>query len=195
MEISLIRHGKSSYIINDRMTILEFARWIEKYDYHGVLEEKTYPEVTMEKIAGANLVITSDLTRSIESAEILNPLSEVVCLPLFREAELPIPTVQNLRFKLRPSSWAFLLRLLWLNGYSGQKESLNGAKQRAKKAAEELVYYAKTHQTIALVGHGFFNVMIAKELKKMGWKADKKTSGKHWICNIFTIDRDKVKKY
>lgn len=41
MEISLIRHGKSQLTENDTITCLEFKRWVEEYDYHGVFEEST----------------------------------------------------------------------------------------------------------------------------------------------------------
>ena len=71
MEISLIRHGKSLLTENDKITSLEFKKWVEKYDNNGVFEESTYPSTTLEKIATANVVITSDLKRALESARFL----------------------------------------------------------------------------------------------------------------------------
>ncbi|WP_243450138.1 hypothetical protein [Neobacillus terrae] len=41
MEISLIRHGKSRLTGNEKITSLEFKKWVEKYDYNGVYEEST----------------------------------------------------------------------------------------------------------------------------------------------------------
>ena len=49
MEISLIRHGRSLLIENDKMTCMEFKEWVEKYDFNGVLEESLYPWETLEK--------------------------------------------------------------------------------------------------------------------------------------------------
>ena len=49
MEISLIRHGKSKHIENNRVTCKEFVKWVEKYDNSGVFEEKDYPSETLQK--------------------------------------------------------------------------------------------------------------------------------------------------
>lgn len=78
-----------------------------------------------------------------------------------------------------------ILRCLWFSGYSDRCESLNNAKQRAKKAAEKLVDYAQEHQSVAFVGHGFINLLIAKELQKSGWKGKRKTGSKHWNCTTY----------
>ncbi len=141
MEISLIRHGKSKHIENDWITCTEFQDWIQNYDSNGVLEENYYPSVTLEKIAAANIVFTSDLSRSIESASLLNQHVRIISDDLFRETELPtFPRLFGL--KLSPNIWAIILRCLWLIGYSRQCESLVHAKQRAKQASEQLVKYA-----------------------------------------------------
>lgn len=71
-------------------------------------------------------------------------------------------------------------------GYSNECESYNSAKARTKNAVKFLIEQAQIHTQVALVGHGFFNQMIAKELRKSGWKSPKKTSAKHWICAAFT---------
>jgi hypothetical protein len=92
MEISLSRHGKSKSTENNRITCLAFIDWVEKYDHNGVFEENSYPEGTLNKIATANIVITSDLKRSVESAKLLNPNIKVISAPLFRETELPTIT-------------------------------------------------------------------------------------------------------
>lgn len=186
MEISLIRHGKSKHTENKRLTCNEFQRWVEKYDNSGVFEEKTYPPVTLEKIVTANVVITSDLKRSIESANLLNQNLRVISDALFRETELPsLPRISGL--KLSPNSWAIILRCLWFIGYSKQCESLANAKRRAKKASEQLVKYAEEHKSVVLVGHGFFNRLIAEELKKMGWEGKRNSSVKHWSCTTYSL--------
>ena len=83
MEISLIRHGKSVCTKTSRITCQEFKKWIEKYDNSGVLEESSYPTVTLEKISTANIVIASDLKRSIESVNLLDPNLETISNPIF----------------------------------------------------------------------------------------------------------------
>lgn len=71
MEISLIRHGKSQCTENNRITCKEFESWVREYDYNGVFEENSYPSETLNKITKANIIITSDLKRAVDSAKLL----------------------------------------------------------------------------------------------------------------------------
>ena len=189
MEISLIRHGKSQLIENDKIIFARFKKWIEKYDFNGVFEETTYPKVTIEKVATAKVVVTSDLKRSIISASLLKPKTKTISDPLFRETELPTLANPTILFnvKLKQNNWAVILRLLWFSGYSNECESFSKAKLRAKKASQQLIEYANEHESVVLVGHGFFNMLIAKELQKMGWKGKRKAGAgaKHWNCTTY----------
>lgn len=187
MEISLIRHGKSTHIDNDKLDCHEFTHWVKKYDESGVFEEDFYPLETIEKIKNASIVITSDLNRSIESAELLKPNSKVISSHLFREAELPILTTKLWGVKLKPRLWSVILRCLWFGGYANKCESLSNAKNRAKKAAGELISQAQEHQSVAFVGHGFINLLIAKELQRLGWRGKRKTDSKHWNCTTYSL--------
>ncbi|MDV2684041.1 histidine phosphatase family protein [Alkalihalophilus lindianensis] len=187
MEISLIRHGKSQLTENDKITFADFKKWVEKYDLNGVFEESAYPEVTIEKVATAKVVVTSHLKRSIVSANLLNPNTKTISDPLFRETELPAKPTILFNVKLKPNNWAVFLRLLWFSGYSNKCESLSQAKLRAKKASQQLIGYANEHKSIVLIGHGFFNMLIAKELKKMGWKGKRNAGAKHWNCTTYSL--------
>lgn len=75
MEISLIRHGKSKHIDKNKVTCDEFHDWVQKYDDSSVFEEESYPFDTLKKVSMANLIITSDLKRSIDSAKLLKMIS------------------------------------------------------------------------------------------------------------------------
>ncbi len=57
---------------------------------------------------------------------------------------------------------------LWLFSFSKNGEFFKQAKNRARLAAEKLIALAQTHHDVLLVGHGFINHFIAKELKKRG---------------------------
>ena len=154
MEISLIRHGKSQQIENNRITSQEFQIWVKKYDTSGVFEEDKYPVGTLEKVVEANLLVTSNLKRSIDSASLLHQKIKAISDPLFREAELPVLS-GRWRVKFSPNSWTIFLRCLWFIGYARQCESLTNARQRAKKAAIQLVEYAEEHHSVVLVDMEF----------------------------------------
>lgn len=187
MEISLIRHGKSKLVKNDKMTCKEFNYWVDEYDNTGVFKMDDYPSETIEKIAKANIVITSDLKRSIDSASLLHPNLKFITDPDFRETELPIPQSTIWRFKISPNSWAVILRCLWFMGYSSGCESLRDAKIRAERATNLLVEHARKYTYVVLVGHGFFNMLVAKELQTMGFAGKRKTNSKHWHVTTYSL--------
>lgn len=186
MEISLIRHGKSTQTETSWITCSEFTNWVNKYDENGVFEEDSYPLETLQSVTKANSVVTSDLRRAVHSASLLNPDMNVVADSIFREIELPSPSARFLGIKLHPNVWSVVLRLLWLCGYSKKCESFRQAKQRARKATENLTTLAQEHSSVVLVGHGFFNLFIALELQRHGWKGKRKTSLKHWIATTYS---------
>ena len=187
MEISLIRHGRSRLTDYKPISCQQFKEWVKQYDHHGVFKESSFPAETLEKIRNASVVLTSDLKRSIESAAILNPPVEVRINPLFRETELPTPSTNYPGLKLNPTLWAVLLRGLWLSGYSRNCESKQDVEARARRAAKVLMKYAHKHGQVVLVGHVFFNRLIAKELIIAGWRGKNTTSLKHWDCTTYSL--------
>ncbi len=185
MEISLVRHGITQVTENSPVTCRDFGKWVEKVDDAGVVEASVYPTGTLEKIQTANIVVTSNLKRSIESAKLLGPGLNTIMNPLFREIEFPSPSRPFRGLKLKPYIWIGILSLLWLGGYSNGCESFRDARERAKRAARLLVEYAKKYDRVILFGHGFFNLLIAVELQKTGWKGKKITSFRHWNCTTY----------
>lgn len=182
MEISLVRHGRSQCVNKSRLTCEDFLKWIEEYDRSGVLEELSFPPVTVEKVTTAGIVVTSDLLRSIDSTRLLG--ADGISDSMFRETELPRVNIRGLR--LSSSIWAVWFRLLWFCGYSKKCESIGVAKERAKGASRKLTEMAKEHGSVVLVGHGFFNMLISKELKRNGWVGRSKASSKHWSCTTYS---------
>ena len=185
MEITLIRHGRSSQMANHRMNSCEFKKWVEIYNRLGILEGETCSSHAIEKGSSVSFLLTSDLKRSIESAKSINPSAKIQTDPLFRETELPIPAGKFPGMRLKPNTWAVVLRLLWLCGYSQGCESYRDAKLRAKHASSTLTSIAKEHHFAVLVGHGFFNHLIARELQEAGWIGKRKTGSKHWNADTY----------
>ncbi|MDX8365623.1 histidine phosphatase family protein [Cytobacillus sp. IB215665] len=189
MEISLIRHGKSKHTDNNVITCTQFKDWVEKYDHIGVFEEKSYPTKTVRTISTAKLVISSDLERSTASVKLLNSNVKTISIPIFRETTLPTPKTALWGMESRPSTWALIFRCLWFSGYvTADCESYRIAKNRAREASALLVDYAQKYTSIVLVGHGFINLLIAKELKSNGWKGNRRPSSKHWGCTTYTLN-------
>ena len=60
------------------------------------------------------------------------------------------------------------------------------AKARAKQANRTLIELAETHQKVLVVGHGLFNHLLAKELRKSGWQGPRSLGKKHWEFGSYT---------
>jgi len=187
MEITLMRHGKSNHTNKSAISCSEFVKWVDDYDAAGIIQKITLPEQTKEKAKEAKLIVTSTLSRSIQSAERLGAKSVIISEPLFREAEMPVLVSPFLNIKVPPSCWAVYYRCLWLMGYKGKKESKKEAKERAVKASNRLIELAAEYDHVFLSGHGVFNQFIARELLKAGWQGNKKTGRNHWSCTSYTL--------
>ncbi|WP_155890069.1 histidine phosphatase family protein [Peribacillus kribbensis] len=174
MEISLIPMDNPHAFRIRRYPAASLKRWVSLYDRSGVQPEKSYPPETIERISNANIVIASDLTRSLESAILLKEDVTLITDPLFREAEIPHSLFDFWGIKLKPNLWGVIFRCFWLLGYSGGNESLKSARKRAEKAAGALAEYAQTHSSAASVGNGFLNRLIGIELQKMAGRGRKK---------------------
>ncbi|WP_046174170.1 histidine phosphatase family protein [Domibacillus indicus] len=185
--ISLIRHGKSAYEDNRRMNCREFTEWVRAYNEAGVQEAAACPPDTMAAVKAAPLVITSNLKRSMESADYLKTAGRIKSYSVFREAERPAPRWNLPGVKLRPSAWSAFFRTAWCTGYSPGCESLKDALRRAEAGARKLAEYAAEHQHVVLVGHQFFNQLLAVQLIKMGWSGPKKINRKHWSTTVYSI--------
>lgn len=179
MAIILMRHGKPDRQPTTRLTALAMAEWCEQYDLSLVCDMP--PERSRTIASQADYIITSTLPRAQSSLEKLSlPPQEIS--PLFAEVDLPIMAFQQ--WRLPPTLWLSLLRALWFCGVSGEVESYREARQRAQRAADRLVQLSQSG-TVLLVGHGIMNKIIARELRRRGWQAEKHASSRYWSTAIY----------
>lgn len=99
--------------------------------------------------------------------------------------ETTIPHFSRGSLSLPVSVWVVLLRVLWLFGFSKNGESFTQAKNRTRLAADKLIELAEAHQDVLLVGHGFINHFIEKELKNRGWQVSSKLGNGYWEYGVF----------
>jgi len=183
MKIALLRHGKPDIQTNKRLSASSFSQWVQHYNKSGI-QPASYPDSDIVKyLKKYNAVICSSLPRSIDSAKALGADNIILFSAQFNEAGLP--TIKGYFIKLKPALWSIIVRILWLFGYTKNSESYKENKQRAQHAAELLIQLAEQHQNILLVGHGFFNRLLSKELLAAGWHADKKPGLQYWSYNEY----------
>ena len=171
MEITLLRHGKPEELSLHRLNASDFCGWIQDYNVSSLSEFSKPTEAVFNYVNRCNVIICSELTRSIDSAKIFNKEKIILSDSIFNEAGLPSANWQKL--KLTPKIWAVLFRVLWLFGFSRNSESFKEAKSRAKEAVIRLSQISYKYDKVLFVGHGVFNRILANELRNAGWSGPK----------------------
>ncbi|GFO72126.1 hypothetical protein BJAS_P2112 [Bathymodiolus japonicus methanotrophic gill symbiont] len=178
MKIIFIRHGKPKVPELGKLSASEFQRWIEAYNNASLAKPPVLPEQLITLVLESDVLVCSDLRRSIESAKLLRARNIEYVDALFREVELPYCILPSP--KLSPAIWALGFRILWFMGYAGNCESKTLARQRAYNAADTLHSLARCNHTLVLVGHSIFNNFIARQLRAKGWQGSSSIFSKYW---------------
>ena len=95
---------------------------------------------------------------------------------------LPPPRFKRLRFL--PKTWNVLARAAWMNGHTLGGETVTESRARAKVAAEAL-HHAAQEGKVFLAAHGWFNRMIRKELRRLGWRCRHNGGDKYWAWRAY----------
>jgi len=187
VEITFVRHGPSCCKSQGRCSAKQFKEWVKSYNQMGILQEPVVPIDTIRKCQESPVIITSSLIRAVESTRVLLSGIEkkTIQSKMFREAELPVIEEIPSFIRLKPDSWAVLFRFLWMAGYGGKNETFRQARRRSEKASDTLMEYARIHGKVVVVGHGIFNMMVAKKLIKKGWQGEYPPSHRHFCCTTY----------
>lgn len=175
-----MRHGQPKRVEVDKVSALEMKDWIEQYNRSEITHQPV-PNASLQLAASATVIASSNAPRALTSVQALGRKPALVDA-VFCEAHLPFGHWK--RPRLSPFTWAFILRILWLCGYAGGVESANTARMRASKAAERLQSLT-SEGSVLLLGHGFMNRMIAKQLVKDGWICHQRNGSQYWSAAVY----------
>ena len=100
-----------------------------------------------------------------DSARALAPNAELDSRPLFAEAPLASPPIPLLKMKV--PEWAVVSRILWHAGYH-PRSRITGAPNIAAPRPPTSHRRANRDCATALVAHGYFNLIIGRELRHRG---------------------------
>ncbi|MBT2370475.1 histidine phosphatase family protein [Pseudomonas fluorescens] len=175
-----MRHGQPKLAATEKISALNMKDWIEQYNRSEITNHPV-PEASMQLAATATVIVSSNAPRALTSVQALG-LKPFLVDALFCEAQLPYGPWKLPR--LSPFTWAFILRVLWLCGYSRSVESADTARMRASTAAERLQSLA-SEGPVLLLGHGFMNRMIAQQLQANGWTRQQRNGSRYWSTTVY----------
>jgi broad specificity phosphatase PhoE len=184
--IILIRHGQPDIPVAPRASHHEFRNYIDAYEEAGLDPESAPPEELQDLVGELSAVYTSGRRRAQDSARALAPNAELIADPLFVEAPLASPPIPLLKMKV--PKWAVVSRILWHAGYHPEIENYRRAKHRAAQAADILIARANRDGATALVAHGYFNLIIGRELRHRGFRKSGSHRARFWNSVIYARD-------
>jgi len=176
--VTLVRHGRVMALPRARIPASGFRAFVECYSTAGVDSQYSPPRTLCDLAENAEVITSSDLPRAMESAQLLAPGRETITDALFREAGSPVTL--RAPFRLRPTTWAFWARVLWFAGWKEDCESFTEARLRSRLAAARLGELASVHGTVVVVAHGIINSLVARELRREGWRGPRIAAWRHW---------------
>jgi broad specificity phosphatase PhoE len=173
--IHLVRHGRPACFPAAALSRDDYLRWLAAYDAAGIIDQP--PETTklwIQEVKPA-AVFSSSLLRSVRSASFLAPINQVTSDALFNEASVSVLPIQ---IRLSSTVWTSLGRTSWLLGNAAE-EHVVACRVRARDAADALLHSASSAETL-LVGHGWMNGMICRELQRSGMHVLERTGRSYW---------------
>lgn len=174
MELWLLRHGKPDIDCSIAMRTADMYSWINQYDAAGIID---LPDGSILAACDEKFIVASPMRRARESVIALGRTPDLIIDEL-HEARLPVFNIPLLT--LSPLTWAALFRISWMAGCSGGVATFSAAKGRAKRVSDQLTALTETQGRVVSMGHGFMNLLIAKELQKVGWKIEKNRTSGYW---------------
>lgn len=182
--IIIARHGRPALdrTKGPKLDWKSYVDWWAAYEEGGLAAGQAAPAKLQTAVADANTYLTSGRKRAHETMALAAPGQDARADALFNEAPLPPPRFK--RAKYLPKTWNVLARIAWLFGHSLDGESVTESRMRARRAAEEL-HEAAADGKVFLAAHGWFNRMIRKELRKLGWTCSYNGGDQYWAWRRF----------
>lgn len=179
--VLLIRHGRTSHVHDGGLlNRVGIERWRKACDLAGIADGDHPSSHLAAEVAQADVLAASDMPRAVTSVALLAPGRTFTVSTLLREVPLPIP---EMPLHAPLAVWSALIHLRWGLDIVRGRDVSKEAKSQAEAAATWCVVAAREARTgtIAVVTHGVFRRLLAKQLVAEGWRFEPgPRSYDHW---------------
>ncbi|MCY0899602.1 MAG: phosphoglycerate mutase family protein [Firmicutes bacterium] len=166
----VMRHGRPNLPANPLLlTKSEFNRYLDAYDDAGLSsDESARLQRLYQHYPVPDLVISSDLPRALETAELFGRGAPLKVDPLFREIPVRVPEKDTWFLNRRwPSEvWWSYLRFAWF--YNIPPEGRLRSTARSEEAAAVILAYQREVNKLAVVSHSGFLLVTIDLLMRRG---------------------------
>ena len=150
------------------------AAWFASEGLRGIVAGAEPSAALVAAVAASDRVLVSPLARARATADAaLARVAPAARPPVTVDpdlVEIPLPVLPVPRLRLPLDAWDAAARVAWLAGYAGGVESRPEALARGRRVAGRLAALALDGAgTVAVVAHGFTNILLARELRRLGW--------------------------
>jgi hypothetical protein len=166
----LIRHGTSALVERGWFTAAEFRGWLARYEATGIRVTERAPDELKRRVIDANLVVSSDAPRALETAQLLAPVCTIEVSPLLRELRLPIPSMRGISLPL--TAWAIVVGVNALAHQAIGRYPTTADAIRLDNAAEWIAACAIQHACTVIVTHAAARRELASRLVEKHWHRD-----------------------
>lgn len=182
--IIVSRHGRPALdrSAGPKLTWQDYVDWWERYEAGSLAADQKAPEKLKAAVKDVDLVLSSIRPRAIETANWATDGRESEPHAVFNEAPLPPPRFKNRTYL--PKTWNILARTYWLRGHTLDGESVGEARARATEAAKVL-HDAAEGKSVYLAAHGWFNRMLRRPLRRLGWVCVFDGGDKYWSYRVY----------
>lgn len=166
-----MRHGRPNVPPNPLlMTKTQFNQYLEHYDLAGLNEAETQRLAALyQTYPQPDLVISSDLPRAVETAQLFSRGARMLVDPIFREIPVKVPEASTWFLDRRwPSElWWSYLRSAWFYNIPPEGQTLST--ERCRRAISEIARYQAEVDRLAIVSHSGFLLVSVNLMMKNGW--------------------------
>ena len=184
--IILTRHGEPALSRKVKLTAAQYRVWWARYELGGLKPGQTPPADLIAIAQKTPRVFASTRLRSIESTQALIGDRPFETDQGLIESPLPPPAFPPW-VTFSPRHWGFIARVWWwfFNVYDPGEESRALAEARALAAARRLIELTAKGEDAQVVAHGFFNTLIGRALKQLGWRCVRNEGWRYWSTKIY----------
>jgi broad specificity phosphatase PhoE len=168
MRLIVIRHGRPEWQLPLMISLARYDRVSPGYDAAGL---SVAGKRAVEVLAGRlpeGLILSSDLARARETAEIIARGRPIAFDAVFREVPSSQIVTRVLGRLWAPAIlWALIERCCWALGIGESEENPRAAWRRAARATDTILEHSDK-EIVILVSHGFFLTVLVLHLGRRG---------------------------